>query len=104
MINTVRFQGTLKNITERGEGERKILTGTVSQYAGVSPTGSPRCNAFVNFVAFDEKAKAMLRGLVDIQESKPEVIVEGQLSYYRTKDNDVRQQVIISSIHLAMVE
>lgn len=104
MINTVKFQGTLKNITERGEGERKILTGTVSQYAGVSPTGGPRCNAFVNFVAFDEKAKAMLRGLVDIQETKPEVIVEGQLSYYRTKDNDVRQQVIISSIALAVAE
>ena len=100
MLNSITFQGKLKSIVVRGTDDRNIRTGTVSQYAGVSPTGAPRCNAFVNFVAFDEKAKAMLDALIDLQEKQPEVVLEGQLSYYRTKDNDVRQQVIVSSIHL----
>ena len=100
MLNTVKFEGNIKNITVRGTEQRNVVTATVSQYAGVSPTGQPRCNAFVNVVAFSDKAKAMLNALMDIQERMPSVIIEGQLSYYRAKDDSVRQQVIVESVSL----
>lgn len=100
MINSVKLQGIIKNITVRGTDERNIMTATVTQYAGVNPrTGGAVSNAFANIVAFDEKAKAALRAFIDIQENRPEVVIEGRLSYYTTKDGkDVRQQVIVESI------
>lgn len=104
MKNLVVLEGTLKNVTPRGEGDRKFYTGTVSQRAGRGYNGAPYTNAFANFVAFDKKAQEMLNGLVDLQEQGVQVVIQGELSYYTPKATESdkkpqpRIQVILSSI------
>jgi hypothetical protein len=87
-MNNVILTGKVKNITEREFGNLKFLTATLNSY----DTKTGRIAVTMQLVGYEGQGAALLRSLIQSQESEPTVTVEGELDTLFDRSNKPQDQ------------